>query len=1379
MVDAQGTTDSAIVNKAAEQLTAKKDVVDALVDTHGIPRDEAWKLVEADSNELWDAPQTVNDEDLQNVGAAGEGVSPELQSAITNEGVDAALEHIAQTTQDPLQQAVATRLQEVGVNASIEMGELPGRVKGEYVPRTNSITIDPVKGDVPTVLHEVTHAGTQATLRNPQTPEERAAAARMNELYKYAKDHPKSKGKQGLRGFHSVEEFVAEAFGNPAFQEHLRDIPLPGKSAFSVLSAFKKFVLDLLGVSSVLSETLMAGEDLLSSRVFSLSASLANEASAEKVRNIGEDMAGRPKDSIVGVDPLTGERKAIAYKEKGKGTYNYYEATNTEPKGIKGTNQSGMTRQEVEKRLADEGLTFIRPQAESGTTTEPPKATQTSLPGWDGDALKILAFQEDDGSWNVYESDTDNVTTDPNATITSVPSKASVQALLNSRGYKTAAPSPKARVATGGGGGSNTANQTGPATLTPGGPAKDLTLPKTNRLRVEQQNRYQALSTLQKALIRYADAYNIDLPHWALIDVHATLRNTRAAQRIEAFTKKHVMPLEAMSRRIMNKYGKSDTQLEGDQMALHYSERAAHKLAKLNPNVDWTTGTGKAAVDKLNQQKTVADRQIADLQRNEPAYYADLLKLADRTRVMTHETLDLAVAYGLKRAKDVADMKAAYKYYMPIQTGLTTAGKTATGSTAAGTSPFVRMQQQFHQTILRGEQNAMRHRVYRLVQELGLNIVDENGNTVIQVGMTPGKIGTNPSDFTLDYIDDSPNPIQPNSVAVFINGERHYMRINNDENLFDALKQFSGGEKDTARTFLMHMMAKLNHLSAMGKTAMNPGFAIFNFTRDTGATMVLLKPKYSRAKFVQNLGSSDLWGSSFYSAFAKPFGGDPKGIFKQVKEAGGLITQQSFIGMDPLTAQVEGSLSTNQIKQGLRYAKKGVKGAAEFMMAASTAMESATRLAIYNTVYEVEYDERIAKGMSPVQAKEEATDIAAYEAKTTTVNFERRGLKPIAPWFLFGNAKVQGIATFYDKLVADKQRWKSMSPGQKAKEMLLMQNGVAAAVGLVSLGLMAAALGYKYSDKDKDGTSKYGKIPQNKRDSMFIIKEGWAGVPLPQEPAMLYGLGNTIGDMLFGKDKSPEASVVQASQRAFRLLMGGLSPVNTPQQDIAGPGATTSAYLARMITPSIFLPIVELGSNKNTFGNEIVSGRDKSTAGGKPLYMVYGKNESAMAVNVAKGIHDIVGFDVAPAQLKYLATMFDPTASGFWRDMFGALSGTKQQTYPGQVLNPIARRFDTQASSFSDDQAYEIAKQAVMEARFFATNRDTLKTGARPTTEQARLAGMQQMFKTTDQQIDGIYRNFRQRPGNQDLLINQTKQQLQQKALKEYYKATGVVPRGG
>jgi hypothetical protein len=94
-------------------------------------------------------------------------------------------------------------------------------VAGLYDPKTDTIKLDS-KGDmsVHTLLHEVAHAATSHILSNKSHP----VTKQLTELYNNVKDSLDS-----AYGTMSLDEFVAEAFSNPEFQQKLAGINPKGE----------------------------------------------------------------------------------------------------------------------------------------------------------------------------------------------------------------------------------------------------------------------------------------------------------------------------------------------------------------------------------------------------------------------------------------------------------------------------------------------------------------------------------------------------------------------------------------------------------------------------------------------------------------------------------------------------------------------------------------------------------------------------------------------------------------------------------------------------------------------------------------------------------------------------------------------------------------------------------------------------------------------------------------------------------------------------------------------------------------------------------------------------------------------------------------------
>jgi hypothetical protein len=127
---------------------------------------------------------------------------------------------------------------------------------GSYLPYINTVNLnfDMGGGGNYTFMHEMMHAATAYALNpvnyNKLTPAQQEAVTELTALYEFAR-------RTTLKeyGFTNLDEFVAEAFSNPAFQDILRGIPYEGK-AKSLWDKFTEFVSELFGLNNVLGYTL-------------------------------------------------------------------------------------------------------------------------------------------------------------------------------------------------------------------------------------------------------------------------------------------------------------------------------------------------------------------------------------------------------------------------------------------------------------------------------------------------------------------------------------------------------------------------------------------------------------------------------------------------------------------------------------------------------------------------------------------------------------------------------------------------------------------------------------------------------------------------------------------------------------------------------------------------------------------------------------------------------------------------------------------------------------------------------------------------------------------------------------------------------------------
>lgn len=143
---------------------------------------------------------------------------PTTVNGLRNGDLKASLLSIAGTNPVPRIRQIAAKLAEVvgttKVQVMDDISPVAGRTAaGLFEPDTNTIYIDANNGmNVHTVLHEMTHAATSASLANKALPEVKQLTALLNAVQEQFGE---------VYGTRNLDEFVAEAFSNPQFQSAL------------------------------------------------------------------------------------------------------------------------------------------------------------------------------------------------------------------------------------------------------------------------------------------------------------------------------------------------------------------------------------------------------------------------------------------------------------------------------------------------------------------------------------------------------------------------------------------------------------------------------------------------------------------------------------------------------------------------------------------------------------------------------------------------------------------------------------------------------------------------------------------------------------------------------------------------------------------------------------------------------------------------------------------------------------------------------------------------------------------------------------------------------------------------------------------------------
>ena len=161
---------------------------------------------------------------------------PEVSTALQDGNLVKALQYIASTTLNKQVRNAALKLAEKVGDTKVEVIENLDEA-GNFNPENNTIQLDADMGmNVHTVLHEMTHAATSATLANKAHP----MTQQLNKIFESVKEELDT-----AYGATNLDEFVAEAFSNPEFRMKLAGIT-PKGDRFTALERFTNAVMNFM-----------------------------------------------------------------------------------------------------------------------------------------------------------------------------------------------------------------------------------------------------------------------------------------------------------------------------------------------------------------------------------------------------------------------------------------------------------------------------------------------------------------------------------------------------------------------------------------------------------------------------------------------------------------------------------------------------------------------------------------------------------------------------------------------------------------------------------------------------------------------------------------------------------------------------------------------------------------------------------------------------------------------------------------------------------------------------------------------------------------------------------------------------------------------------
>jgi hypothetical protein len=179
---------------------------------------------------------------------------------MAQEGKSAAeiLEFIGKASRRPFNRYLANALKNLGASSTITLDSQGGwrfgntsraqKYAAAYNSRTDTVALSTAREAERHILHELVHAATMKAIKAGWP-----AAVRMRALFKHVQKSGKVNGQYGMS---NLDEFVAEAFTNPKFQEALKGVPAPaGSTLKSAWQWFVNIVARVLGFKTSVAKT--------------------------------------------------------------------------------------------------------------------------------------------------------------------------------------------------------------------------------------------------------------------------------------------------------------------------------------------------------------------------------------------------------------------------------------------------------------------------------------------------------------------------------------------------------------------------------------------------------------------------------------------------------------------------------------------------------------------------------------------------------------------------------------------------------------------------------------------------------------------------------------------------------------------------------------------------------------------------------------------------------------------------------------------------------------------------------------------------------------------------------------------------------------------
>jgi hypothetical protein len=735
----------------------------------------------------------------------------------------------------------------------------------------------------------------------------------------------------------------------------------------------------------------------------------------------------------------------------------------------------------------------------------------------------------------------------------------------------------------------------------------------------------------------------------------------RTGEQLRQLEEDHVKPLV----REMTRQGISQQDLELYLYAKFAPDRNA-RIAAINPKMP----DGGSGMTNADAAQIMADFQAQGLTTKLDA-------LSQRVQAMNKVRLDALENGGLVDPTAVQMWRSEANYVplkglaqgvkddtgtrLPVGGGFSVGGKEAwraLGRKSRATDILANTVAQTEQAIIRAEKN-------RVAQAL-LKLATDNPNDKLwSVDKTISKPTFDKATGEVKY---NNSAVEPNAVIAKVGGEEHRINLY-DKRLLESVKNM-GAAKVGA---ILRAFSSVNRFLSLTRTTLAPEFVLSNFARDLETAAVNLGGEQSAALAAKTVRDTPLAIKAVWGLRRGKLPGGEWGRWAKEFADNGALT--SFVAQRTVEEQQK------KIQSLLKESQAGVAGSSRRLIRATMDLIEDTNGAVENGVRLSSYANARRQGMSAQEA--------ARLAKNLTVNFNRKGSAGAAinAMYLFYNASIQGSHRFLSAMKSPKVR------------------ATMAATALLGFGL--GFHNRMVGGKDDDGEDKWDKVQDWEKARNLIIMHSDGSttkIPLPYTYNLPFLLGNEMADMVFGK-KEPSSGAANM----LNAMIDAFNPVGNV--DFKG---DMTEQVAKLSTPSVAAPFLDLALNKNHFGGPILPEQNPYAKVPDPDSERYFPSTNPAAVAFARELNRITGgnkvkpgaIDISPASMTYVFDYLTGGTGSFF-DRVGTAVGlaAKGEPVPSSKI-PFARVFmgnlDDNRVNDTYYKARDDANQKFEEARLAA-----------------------------------------------------------------------------